>query len=136
MWCGSLDPCGGGLGVPFEFVGQAGVSMVSLRGGLCFGPMSSGGPCPQSWVSRLCPLPLLVPVPLPVCWALLWPGSLPGGEGVAVGCVAVFSGAPSVGVSPSSRADVPSFPCAWSGGRLARAGAFLAASGPWFGSAS
>ena len=45
-------------------------------------------------------------------WPLHWPGSSPGGEGVVLDCMAVFSAAPSVGVPRSPREGVPSFPCA------------------------
>ena len=89
-----------------------------------------------SWVSRPCPLPPLVPVPLPVWWPLLWPGSSPGGEGVVVGCLAVFSVAPSVPVASSARVGVPSFPCAGSRGRWARGTAVPVASSPFRGGAS
>ena len=136
MWCGSLNPCCGGPDVPLGLVSQAGVRAVALLGGLCLGPVFSGGPCAYSWVSRPCPLPLLVPVLLPVWWPLLRPGSLPCCEGVVVGCAEVFSAAASVGVAPFPRVGVPSFPCAGSGGRWARAAAVRAASGPCFGGAS
>ena len=43
---GSLCPCCGGLGVPLGLVGQVGVRGVALPGGLCRGPVSSGGPGP------------------------------------------------------------------------------------------
>ena len=89
MWCGWLDPCCGGPGVPFGLVGQAGVRGVALPGGLCLGRVSSGGPCPKSWVSRPCLSLPLVPVLLPVLWPLLTLGLLPGGEGVVVSCAMV-----------------------------------------------
>ena len=92
--------------------------------------------CPLSWVSRPCPLPPVVPVPLPLCWLLLWPRSSPGGEGVVLGCAAVFSAAPPVGVAPCPLVGVPSFPCAGSGGWWARAGAVRGVSGPCCGGAS
>ena len=43
---GSLGPCCGGPGVPLGLVGRVGVRGVALRGGLCLGPVSSGGPGP------------------------------------------------------------------------------------------
>ena len=74
-------------------------------------------PCrPSTLVSRLCPLPPPVSVPLRLCGAPCsgrWPGSSPGGLGAVVGC-AVLSVVPSVGVPPS--------PCAATGGRWARPG--------------
>ena len=42
----SLGPCCGGLGVPLRLVGRVGVPGVALPGGLCLGPVSSGGPGP------------------------------------------------------------------------------------------
>ena len=42
----SLGPCCGGLGVPLGLVGRVGVRGVALPGGLCLGPVSSGGPGP------------------------------------------------------------------------------------------
>ena len=39
----SLGPCCGGLGVPLGLVGRVGVRGVALPGGLCLGPLSSGG---------------------------------------------------------------------------------------------
>ena len=42
--------------------------------------------------------------------ALAVAGVVAGGEGVVVGCAAVFSAAPSVGVAPSPGVGVPSFP--------------------------
>ena len=42
-WLGSR--CGG-LGVPLGLVGSVGVRGVALPGGLCLGPVSSGGPGP------------------------------------------------------------------------------------------
>ena len=39
----SLGPCCGGLGVPLGLVGEVGVRGVALPGGLCLGPVSSGG---------------------------------------------------------------------------------------------
>ena len=42
----SLGPCCGGLGVPLGLVGWVGVCGVALAGGLCLGPVSSGGPGP------------------------------------------------------------------------------------------
>ena len=44
-----LGPCCGGLGVPLELVGRVGVRGVALPGGLCFGPVSSGGFSHQPW---------------------------------------------------------------------------------------
>ena len=115
------------------------VGRVSWPPRVCWVP---SGPVPlplcrfPSWVSRPCPLPPLVPVPLPVWWPLLWPGLSFGGEGVVVGCAAVFSAAHSVGVASSPRVGVPSVPCAGSGGRWSQAGAVHAASGPCCGGAS
>ena len=43
---GSLGPCCGGLGVLPGLVGRVGVRGVALPRGLCFGPVSSGGPGP------------------------------------------------------------------------------------------
>ena len=46
VWLGvgvSLGPCCGGLGVPLGLVGRVGVRRVALHGGLCLGPVSSGG---------------------------------------------------------------------------------------------
>ena len=42
----SLGPCCGGLGVPLGLVGRVGVRGVAPSGGLCLGPVSSGGPGP------------------------------------------------------------------------------------------
>ena len=42
----SLGPCCGGLGVPLGLVGRVGVRGVALPGGLCLGPLSSGGSGP------------------------------------------------------------------------------------------
>ena len=42
----SLGPCCGGLGVPLGLVRRVGVRGVALSGGLCLGPVSSGGPGP------------------------------------------------------------------------------------------
>ena len=42
----SLGPCCGSLGVPLGLVGRVGVRGVALPGGLCLGPVSSGGPGP------------------------------------------------------------------------------------------
>ena len=39
----SLGPCCGGLGMPLGLVGRVGVRGVALPGGLCLGPVSSGG---------------------------------------------------------------------------------------------
>ena len=39
----SLGPCCRGLGVPLGLVGRVGVCGVALPGGLCLGPVSSGG---------------------------------------------------------------------------------------------
>ena len=39
----SLDPCCWGRGVPLGLVGRVGVCGVALPGGLCLGPVSSGG---------------------------------------------------------------------------------------------
>ena len=39
----SPGPCCGGLGVPLGLVGQVGLRGVALPGGLCLGPVSSGG---------------------------------------------------------------------------------------------
>ena len=86
--------------------------------------------------SRPCPLVPLVTVPLPVWWPLLWTGSSPGDGGVVLGCAAVLSATPPLGVAPTSRVGVPSFPCAGSGGWWARAGAVAAASGPCCGGTS
>ena len=43
---GSLGPCCGGLGVLLGPVDLVGVRGVALPGGLCRGPVSSGGPGP------------------------------------------------------------------------------------------
>ena len=46
VWLGvgvSLGPCCGGLGVPLGLVGRVGFRGVALPGGLCLGPVSSGG---------------------------------------------------------------------------------------------
>ena len=43
---GSLGPCCGGLGVPLGPVGRVGVCGITLPGGPCRGPVSSGGPGP------------------------------------------------------------------------------------------
>ena len=43
---GSLGPCCGGLCVPLGPVGRVGVRGVALPGGLCRGPVSSGGSGP------------------------------------------------------------------------------------------
>ena len=43
---GSLGPCCGGLAVLLGVVGRVGVRGVALPGGLCRGPVSSGGPGP------------------------------------------------------------------------------------------
>ena len=43
---GSLGPCCRGLGVGLGLVGRVGVRGVALPGGLCLGPVSSGGPGP------------------------------------------------------------------------------------------
>ena len=46
VWLGvgvSLGPCCGGPGVPLGLVGRVGVRGVALPGGLCLGPVSSGG---------------------------------------------------------------------------------------------
>ena len=42
----SLGPCCGGLGVPLGLASRVGVRGVALPGGLCLGPVSSGGPGP------------------------------------------------------------------------------------------
>ena len=42
----SLGPCFWGLGVPLGLVGRVGIHGVALPGGLCLGPVSSGGPSP------------------------------------------------------------------------------------------
>ena len=60
--------------------------------------------------------------------ALVVAGSSPGGEGVVVGCAAVFPVASSVGVARSPRAGVPSLPCVVSGGCWACAGVIRMAS--------
>ena len=39
----SLGPCCGGLGVLLGLVGLVGFRGVALSGGLCLGPVSSGG---------------------------------------------------------------------------------------------
>ena len=41
-----LGPCFGGLGVRLGLVGRVGVRGVALPGGLCLGPVSSGGSSP------------------------------------------------------------------------------------------
>ena len=74
-----------------------------------------------------------LPPPVPVSWPLLWPGSSPGGEGVVVGCAAVFSASSSVGVAPSPFVGVPSFPCVVTGGRWASAGVVRTALDSCFG---
>ena len=45
----SLGPCRGGLGVPPGLAGRVGVRGVALPGGLCLGPVSSGGSGPWPW---------------------------------------------------------------------------------------
>ena len=126
---GSLGPCCGSLGVPLGLVGGVGVPGVALPWGLCRGPVSSGGPGPYPWVLWPC----LCPLPVPVRWPLWWPGSSPGGEGVVVGCAAVFQVASSVGVARSPRAGVPSLPCVVSGAWWACAGMICMASDSRFG---
>ena len=42
----SLGRCCGGLGVPLGLLGRVGVRGIALPGGLCLGPVSSGGPGP------------------------------------------------------------------------------------------
>ena len=42
----TLRPCCGGRGVALRLVGPVGVRGVALPGGLCLGPVSSGGPGP------------------------------------------------------------------------------------------
>ena len=121
---GSLGPWCGGLGVPLGPVGQVGVRGVALPGGLCRGPVSSGGPSPYPSALWRCLRPLLVPVR----WPLWWPGSSPGGEGVVVGCAAVFPVGSSVAVARSPRAGVAPLPCVVSGGWWACAGVICMAS--------
>ena len=124
---GSLGPCCGGLGVPLGLVGRVGVRGVVLP----------GGPVPWSrvlWGSR--PLALgavAVPLPVPVKWPLWWPGSSPGGEGVVVGCAAVFPAASTVGPARSPRVGAPSICCVVSGGCWACAGVTRTASDSCFG---
>ena len=43
---GLVGRCCGGLGVPLGLLGRVGVRGVALAGGLCLGPVSSGGPGP------------------------------------------------------------------------------------------
>ena len=125
----SLGPCCGGLGVPVRPVDRVRVHGVALPGGLCRGPVSSGGPGPWPWALWPC----LRPLPVPVRWPLWWPGSSPGGEGVVVGCAAVFPVGSSVGAARSPRAGVPSLPCLVSGGWWACAGVIRMASDSRFG---
>ena len=66
-------------------------------------------------------------------WPLCWPGSSPGGQGMVVGCAAVFPAASSVGVAGSPRVCVPSIPCVASGGWWACAGVIRTASDWCFG---
>ena len=115
VWLGvgvSLGLCCGGLGVLPGLVGRVGVRGVALPGGLCLGPVSSGGSGPQPWSLWPC----LPPLPVPVRWPLWRPGSSPGGEGVVVRRAAAFPAASSVGVARSPRVGVPSIPRLVSGG--------------------
>ena len=126
---GSLGPCCGGLGVPLGPLGRVGVREVALPGGLCRSPVSSRGPGPQPWALWPC----LCPLPVPVRWPLWWPGSSPGGEGVVVGCGAVFPVASSVGLAHSLCAGVPSIPRVVSSGWWACASLICMASDSHFG---
>ena len=99
---GLLGPCCGGLGVPLGLVGRVVVRGVALPGGLCLGPVSSGGPGPHPWVLWPC----LCPLPVPVRRPLWWLGSSPGGEGAVVGCAVSC-----VGVAHSPRVGLSSIPC-------------------------
>ena len=127
----SLGPCCWGLGVPLGLVGRVGVRGVALPGGLCLGPVSSGGPGPQSWSLWPC----LRPFPVPVRWLLWQPGSSPGGEGVVVRRAAAFPAASSVGVARSPRVGVPSIPRVVSGGWWVCAGVIRTPSDACFGGA-
>ena len=100
-------------------------------GGLCLGPVSSGGPGPLPWFLWPC----LRPSPVPVLWPLWRPGTSPGGEGVLVCRAAVFPVAFSVGVARSPRVGVPSIPCVVSGGWWVWAGVIRTASASCLGGA-
>ena len=164
MWCGPLYQCYGDPGGPFFRSASAGLPSLGacglvtcplgviaprgVSGSVGWGVVASSGALGhlQSCPSASLPSPVLgvaavsssppVPVPLPVWLPLRSQGSSRGGGGVVVGCPAVFSATPRVGVAPSPRVGVPSFPCAGSGGRWARAGAVRAASDPCCGGAS
>ena len=128
---GSLAPCCGGLGMPLGLVAGVGVRGVALPGGLCIGPVSSGGPGPYPWVLWLC----LRPLPVPVRRPLWWPGSSPGGEGAVMGCAAVFPAVSCVGVARSPRVGLSSIPCVVSGGWWVCAGVTRTAFHSCFGGA-
>ena len=120
-----------GLDVPLGLVGRVGVRRVALPGGLCLGPVSSGGPSPYPWVLYRCRRPLLVPVR-----RSLWqPGSSSGNQGVVVRRAAVFFAASPVGVARSPRVGVPSIPRVVSGGWWVCAGVIRTASESCFGGA-
>ena len=127
----SLGPCCGGLGVPLGLVGRVGVRGVALPGGLCLGPVSSGGSGPSPWSLWPC----LRPLPVPPRWPLWRPGSSPGGKGVVVRRAAAFPAAPSVGVARSPRVGVPSIPRVVSRGSWVCAGVICTASDTCFGGA-
>ena len=119
----------GGLGVPLGLLGRVGVRGVAL----------SAGPVPWSrvlWGSRRLALGA-VAVPSSssgaCAVALVVAGVVAGGEGVVVGCAAVFLAASSVGAARSPRVGVPSIPCVVSGGWWACAGVIRMASDSCFG---
>ena len=126
---GSLGPCCGGLGVPLWLVGRVAVRWLALPGGLCFVPVSSGAPAPYPRVLWPC----LRTLPVPVRWPLWWPGSSPGGEGVLLGCAAVFPAASFVPVARFPRVGLPSIPCVVSAGWWACAGVIRTAFDSCFG---
>ena len=103
---------------------------VALPGGLCLGPVSSGGFGPQS--SSL--WPCLRPLPVPVRWPVWRPGSSPRGDGVVVRRAARSLGAASsVGVARSPRVGVPSIPRVVFSGWWVCAGVIRTASDACFG---
>ena len=126
---GSLGPCCVGLGVPLRLACRVNIRGVALPGGLCRRSVSSGGPGPEPLVLWPC----LCLLPVPVRRPLWWSGSSSGGEGVVVGCAAVFPAASCVGVARSPRVGVPFIPCVVSGGWWACGGVIRTASDLCFG---